>query len=429
MAQPLFNAQELAVFGQNEKANRYQDLKNRAEKSASTYDWNLFDPKTYGNFGNWLANGVSGGGWTHKDRMEKAGFTDDVDALGKAGQLDYTTTNQLGDYMSNSLRERNKQLDAGKGLFSGIPIIGGLLSAPAQAVSAGKDLAESGTSKWDSGRRDAVSDIGAIGETALDLATLGTGMGAKTALGTIGKGAALGAGYGLTGGLNEMGKDTDLGTLALQTGLGGAIGGGIAGLGYGAGKLWNKYAKGSPSKELALYNGDATANNGAYQEALNTLKQNGIDTTSPETLKKTFRQFSIQNHPDKIADEGARKAAEELFSKVTGAKQLYQDALNGKATATASQVVNAGPVRQSLGQQFKNFAGNIPNMGKDIANSKMGTRVSNLLKTKAGKVGAGVGGGLLLAKLLAGQNGQPAQDSLSDEELMELYNYYYGGGQ
>lgn len=423
MADRLFNDQELAVFAQNANRNQYQDLKNRAEKTASAYDWNLFDPKTYGNFGNWLANGVSGGGWTHKGRMEKAGFTDDVDALGNAGQLDYSTNNELGNYLSDSIRNRTNQLEAGKGLFSGVPIIGGLLSTPAQAVSAGKDFAESGTSKWDSGKRDAVSDIGAIGETALDIATLGTGMGAKTALGTIGKGAALGAGYGLTGGLNEMGKDTDLGTLALQTGLGGAIGGGIAGLGYGAGKLWNKYAKGSPSKELAIYNGGGN-NTGEYQNAMNTLKEAGIDTTSPETINKTFKKFAIQNHPDKTAG-----ATQELFSKVNSAKKLYQDYLNGNvANAGAQSVANAGPVRQSLGQQFKNFAGNIPNMGRDVANSKMGTRVSNLLKTKAGKVGAGVGGGLLLAKLLAGQNSQPAQDSLSDEELMQLYNYY-GGGQ
>ena len=418
MATPLFNSQELAVAGLEENKNRYQDLKNRAEKSASTYDWNLFDPKTYGNFGNWLANGVSGGGWTHKGRMEKAGFTDDTDNYGKEGLLSsYDLGNLEGQY-TGSMRNRTNQLEASKGLFSGVPVIGGLLSAPAQAVSAGKDLFESGTSKWDSGKRDAVSDIGAIGETALDLATLGTGMGAKTALGTIGKSAALGSGYGLTGGLNEMGKDADLGTLAMQTGLGGAIGGGIAGLGYGAGKLWNKYAKTSPSKELAIYNG-GNAQGGAYQDALNTLKDAGLDTTNPETLNKSFKKWVVQNHPD-------RGGSTEVFQNVSGAKKLYQDALNGKASATASQVANTGPVRQSLGQQFSNFAGNIPNMRNDLANSKLGNRVSSLLKTKAGKVGAGVGGGLLLASLLSG--GGSAQDELTDEELMQLYNYY-GGGQ
>lgn len=418
MATPLFNSQELAVAGLEENKNRYQDLKNRAEKSASTYDWNLFDPKTYGNFGNWLANGVSGGGWTHKGRMEKAGFTDDTDNYGKEGLLSsYDLGNLEGQY-TGSMRNRANQLEAGKGLFSGVPVIGGLLSAPAQAVSAGKDLFESGTSKWDSGKRDAVSDIGAIGETALDLATLGTGMGAKTALGTIGKSAALGAGYGLAGGLNEMGKDTDLGTLAMQTGLGGAIGGGIAGLGYGAGKLWNKYAKTSPSKELAIYNG-GNVQGGAYQDALNTLKGAGLDTTNPETLNKSFKKWVVQNHPD-------RGGSTEVFQNVSGAKKLYQDALNGKASATAGQVANAGPVRQSMGQQFRNLAGNIPNMRNDLANSKLGNRVSSLLKTKAGKVGAGVGGGLLLASLLRGRGN--SQDELTDEELMQLYNNY-GGGQ
>lgn len=418
MATPLFNSQELAVAGLEENKNRYQDLKNRAEKSASTYDWNLFDPKTYGNFGNWLANGVSGGGWTHKGRMEKSGFTDDIDNYGKDGLLSsYDLGNLEGQY-TGSMRNRTNQLEASKGLFSGVPVIGGLLSAPAQAVSAGKDLFESGTSKWDSGKRDAVSDIGAIGETALDLATLGTGMGAKTALGTIGKSAALGAGYGLTGGLNEMGKDTDLGTLALQTGLGGAIGGGIAGLGYGAGKVWNKYAKTSPSKELAIYNG-GNAQGGAYQDALNTLKSAGLDTTNPETLNKSFKKWVVQNHPD-------RGGSTEVFQNVSGAKKLYQDALNGKASATASQVANTGPVRQSIGQQFRNLAGNIPNMRNDLANSKLGNRVSSLLKTKAGKVGVGVGGGLLLASLLRG--GGNSQDELTDEELMQLYNNY-GGGQ
>lgn len=418
MATPLFNSQELAVAGMEGNKNRYQDLKNRAEKSASTYDWNLFDPKTYGNFGNWLANGVSGGGWTHKGRMEKSGFTDDIDNYGKEGLLSSFDLGNLEGQYTGSMKNRTGQLEAGKGLFSGVPVIGGLLSAPAQAVSAGKDLFESGTSKWDSGKRDAVSDIGAIGETALDLATIGTGMGAKTALGTIGKSAALGAGYGLTGGLNEMGKDTNLGTLAIQTGLGGAIGGGIAGLGYGAGKLWNKYAKTSPSKELAIYNG-GNAQGGAYQDALNTLKGAGLDTTNPETLNKSFKKWVVQNHPD-------RGGSTEVFQNVSGAKKLYQDALNGKASATASQMANAGPVRQSIGQQFKNFAGNIPNMRNDLANSKLGNRVSSLLKTKAGKVGAGVGGGLLLASLLRGRGN--SQDELTDEELMQLYNNY-GGGQ
>lgn len=305
-------------------------------------------------------------------------------------------------------------------------LVSGAMNPLMQTVSLGTNaistLNGGEADRWDGNgwrrNRDMVSDLGAVGETALDLAALGTGMGAKTALGTIGKSAALGAGYGLTGGLNEMGKDTDLGTLALQTGLGGAIGGGIAGLGYGAGKLWNKYAKTSPSKELAIYNG-GNAQGGAYQDALNTLKGAGLDTTNPETLNKSFKKWVVQNHPDRGGSTG-------VFQNVSGAKKLYQDALNGKASATASQMANTGPVRQSIGQQFKNFTGNIPNMRNDLANSKLGNRVSSLLKTRAGKVGAGVGGGLLLASLLKGRGN--SQDELTDEELVQLYNNY-GGGQ
>ena len=313
-------------------------------------------------------------------------------------------------------------------------LVNGAMNPLMQAVSLGTNalstLNGGEADRWDGNgwrrNRDMVSDLGAVGETALDLATLGTGMGAKTALGTIGKGTALGAGYGLAGGLNEMGKDTDLGTLALRTGLGGVIGGGIAGLGYGVGKLWNKYGKTSPSKELAVYNGGANKEADKYQNALNTLKEAGIDTSSEDAFKKAYNAFMRQNHPDKTGG-----IESELLSRVNDAKGIYQKYLKEgipTAGATASQVANTGPVRQGLGQQFRNFAGNIPNMRNDLANSKVGNRVSSLLKTKAGKVGAGVGGGLLLAKLLAGQNGQPAQDSLSDEELMQLYNYY-GGGQ
>lgn len=422
MAEPLFNAQELAVAGLEENKNRYQDLKNRAEKSASRYDFNPFDANTYGNFGNWLANGVSGGGWTHKSRMENAGFTDDVDNYGKEGLLSSYDLGQLDNALSTSMRNRTNQLEAGKGLFSGVPILGDILSAPAQVVSAGKDLAESGTSKWDSGKRDWLSDVGALGETALDVATLGAGSGATAgakSLGkTIGKGAMLGAGYGLTGGLNEMGaKNFDLGRLATGTAIGAGVGGGLAGLGG----LWGKYSKPAPSSstEIVPYSGaTAGAGNAEYQNALNTLKNAGLDTTSTETLDKSFKKFAKTNHPD-------LGGSAELFTSVNNAKNTYQDLLKnaGKATTSATPVYTAPA--QTFSQKLKNFGSNIPNMGRDLKNTKAGTRVSNLLKTKKGKVGAGIGGGLLLAQLLRNNNSNP--DELSEEELNELYNYVYGG--
>lgn len=454
MATPLFNAQELALYHQNENANRYQDLKNRAEKSASRYDFNPFDAKTYGNFGNWLANGVSGGGWTHNDRMKNAGFGDEVDSLGKSGQLGGYALGQLNDAFTGSMRDRTNQLEAGKGLFSGIPIVGDFISAPTQVVSAGKDLAESGTSKWQSGKRDWLSDLGALGETAIDVATLGgiggikeglkagvkvgskeglkAGMkaglnasakagakaGAKTLGKAVGKGALLGSGYGFTGSLNDMGvKNFDAGRLGLSTALGAVIGGGIGGVGYGLGKAWNKYSQPAPSTstEIVPYTGANATPSAKYQNALNTLKEAGIDTTSPETVNKTFKKFSLANHPD-------RGGSEAVFKKVSSAKTQYQDFLKSAGKGSAKGVAYTAP-ELSFSQKLKNFGSNIPNMGKDLKKAASGTKVAGLLRTKKGKIGAGIGGGLLLAQLLKGKKNN---QEMSDEEL---YNYIYGGGQ
>lgn len=432
MAEPLFNAQEIAVYGQQENAKRYQDLKNRAEKSASRYDFNPFDASTYGNFGNWLANGVSGGGWTHKSRMENAGFTDDVDALGKEGQFGGYALGQLDNALSTSIRNRTNQLEAGKGLFSGIPIVGDILSAPAQVVSAGKDLAESGTSKWENGKRDWLSDVGALGETALDVATLGAGSGATAgakSLGkSIGKGAMLGAGYGLTGGLNEMGaKNFDLGRLATGTAIGAGVGGGLAGLG----RAWKKYAPTTRTETITTA-GDTTP----YQEALNTLKNNAtgarysdVVTNLPTTQGLDLARINLNNLDEKTLKDMFRsgvknvsnKGANEMTTTLTNSKNLLQDFLkNGVPSSTTTTTVPLSKM-----ERVKAFGSNIPNMGRDLKNTKAGTKVSNLLKTKKGKVLAGAGGGLLLAQLLRNNNSNP--DEMSEEELNELYNYVYGG--
>lgn len=415
LGRSLWNDSELQAFSTGENTKNYQKYKSQLEDN---YD------KTRDNFFSWLANGVSGNGWTKKGYLEKNGITDDVDAYGGAGQLGSTAMGSLRDANSAYNQERNSNLNAGKGLFSGIPIIGGILDPMAQTASAGKDLATSGTSKWQNGDRDWLSDVGALGETALTIGTLGAGGaaagGAKTLGSTVGKGALLGAGYGLTGSLNEMGaKNFDAGQLALSTGLGGAIGGGLAGAGYGLGKAWNKYSqpKASSSTDLVKYTGGNAGNSAEYQNALNTLKEAGIDTTSPETISKTFRKFSTQNHPD-------LGGSADYFTKVNNAKTTYQNLLNNAGTNTATSTAYTAPTL-SFTDKLKNVASNIPTMGQDLANTKAGTKISSLLSTKKGKIGAGVAGGLLLAKLLGGNNSSTSD--MSDEELAELYNYYYGG--
>jgi len=432
LGKSLWNNDEFSAFVGSENSKNYQNYKKQLEDD---YDKNY---SFGGNFLNWLGNGLSGGGWSKGDFLKNRGITDETDQYGNAGYFGNSSMGELRNAGSEYNKGRIAQLDAGKGLFSGVPILGDLLSAPAQVVSAGKDLAEGGLSKWQNGKRDWLSDVGALGETALDLATLGTASGAtagaKTLGKTIGKGALLGAGYGLTGGLNEMGaKNFDLGQLALNTGIGAGVGGGVAGLGYGLSKAWNKYAPATKTETITTA-GDATP----YQEALNNLKNNAtgarysdVATNLPTTQGLDLSRVSLDN-----LDEGTLKdmfrsgiknvasnGANDATTSLKNSKDLLSDFLkNGIPNSTTTTTT---PLTKM--ERLKSFGSNIPNMGKDLANTKAGTKVSNLLKTKKGKVMAGAGGGLLLAKLL-GNNNQNNND-LSDEELQELYNYIYGGGQ
>lgn len=412
----IWDDNEMQAFSAGENTRKYQDYKKQLEDD---YDKNY---SIGGNFLNWLGTGLSGGGWSKGDFLKNRGITDETDQYGNAGYFGNSSMKDLRNAGSEYNKGRLAQLEAGKGLFSGIPVIGDLLSAPTQVVSAGKDLAEGGLSKWQSGKRDWLSDVGALGETALDVATLGSGATAKTLGKTIGKGAALGAGYGLTGGLNEMGaKNFDLGQLALNTGIGAGVGGALSGGIYGLGKAWNKYSQPAPSKstDLIPYSGGANTNSTAYQDALNTLKGYGLDSNDVSgTLRKAYHNASRATHPDKGGSQAAFETIQDAYN-----------VLNGKGGATkATTAPIATTPNLSFREKLKNFGSNIPNMGKDLANTKAGAKVANLLKTKKGKVLAGAGGGLLLAQLMKNNNNSNSGE-LTDEELQELYNYVYGGGE
>lgn len=437
----LWDDNEFNIFSKSENARNYQKYKSDLEKE---YDKNW---SAGGNFINWLGNGLSGGGWSKDDYLKNRGIDETTNAYGQAGYLGTSNMNNLRGVGSDYNMSRLKQLEAGKGLFSGIPIVGDLLSAPAQVVSAGKDLAEGGLSKWQSGKRDWLSDLGALGETGLDIATLGAGSGAKAGAKTLGKtiakGAGLGAAYGLTGGLNEMGAENfDLGRLALNTGIGAGVGGGVAGLGYGLGKAWNKYSPATETKtETITTMGDATP----YQEALNNLKNSAtgarysnvatnlpttqgpdlaritLNNLDDDTLKTLYRNASRNTHPDRVGEA----VGDSLFKSVNKSNTLLQDFLKNGVPTTTTTSTTAVPIGKL--QRLKTFASNIPNMGKDLAKTKVGTNVANLLKTKRGKVLLGGSAGLTLAGLMNNKNKNSGQ--LSDEEMQELYNYIYGGGQ
>lgn len=416
----VWDDNEMQAFSIGENTRKYQDYKKQLEDD---YDKNY---SMGGNFLNWLGTGLSGGGWSKGDFLKNRGITDETDAYGNAGYFGNTSMGDLRNAGSEYNKGRLAQLEAGKGLFSGVPIIGDLLSAPTQVVSAGKDLAEGGLSKWQSGKRDWLSDLGALGETGLDIATLGTAKGAtagaKTLGKTIAKGAGLGAGYGLTGGLNEMGaKNFDLGRLALNTGIGAGVGGGISGLGYGLGKVWNKYSQPAPSKstDIIPYTGGGNMADPKLQEYMKTLGVTG-DNMTAESLNSARKQ-ATKNIAKTMGYETAEGQAQRTA--VNNAYQALLDSLNGKG-ATVSAPITTAPTL-SFTDKLKNFASNIPNMGRDLANTKVGTNIANLLKTKRGKVLFGGTAGLTLAGLMKNRNSNSEQ--LSDEEMQELYNYVYGG--
>lgn len=372
-------------------------------------------------------------------------------------------------------------------------LIGGLLNPIAQTASSIGDLtglALSGgkVNAWDSSKdplgvsRDVGSDLGALGETALTVLPIANSLKvakagkAVNAARTAGKviepgtklakqaalweksqipkaigqkvagGALFGAGYGATGSLRDMGfENFDPGQFALSTAIGSGVSGGMAGLGG----LWNKYTssvdKDAISKRLSEYAKGA----GEYQDKLNILKNEGL-TGNKEELSKAFDVWSKarENHPNSVSiprllgdgnTQVSKAEAENIY------QQLVEQAMKEK-TDRLNKVTNAfNYVKEkelpsldlssiprkkaaSFGEGLANLKNNLITTNPNGKLSKAGNKVANLLKTRKGKVIAGAGGGLLLSQLMKNNNNSNS-GQLSDEEMQELYNYIYGGGQ
>lgn len=418
------------LFGDNSNKTDYKQAaydKYYSDISNSTYD------KAYGDMKDYLDQNYAGGADKYRSDF----------LLGLEGNA------------KNSLNSYN----ATKNDVFGNGLIGSLLNPVAQTLGAGSDLASMGLSggkynAWDSSKdvlgthRDIGSDLGALGETALTVAPIAKGMSlakagkavsagtatakqaAKVAASQVPKtlgqkvagGALLGAGFGATGSLRDMGfENFDPAKFGLSTTIGAGVGGGLAGLGG----LWNKYT----SANTPVQTGDATP----YQEALNNLKNNyrspamysdtatnlpavqGLDVSrinlnnlDDETLSKLFKN-SVKNARSTVAGQDTNT----LTTQLTNNKNLLQDYLkNGVPTTTTYTKTSA----KNLGEALKNLKTN-------VGNTKAGTKISSLLKTKKGKIGLGIGGGLLLANLLGNKKNE---QQMTDEEL---YNYIYGGGQ
>ena len=157
----------------------------------------------------------------------------------------------------------NQEEEANKYNYFGNGLLGVLLNPIGQTVTAGVDLA---TGNYEG--RDAMSDLGALGETALTfLPGIGlAGKGAK-AFGSVKGMAGLGAGFGAANALKEGGSDTNFGDVLSQAGTGALFGGGIGFAGNklggmmrnrGANNIVGKYMADNPTGAKAFLENNMT---------------------------------------------------------------------------------------------------------------------------------------------------------------------------
>lgn len=275
-------------------------------------------------------------------------------------------------------------------------------SMPANAISGlgGGEFDDWGNGRNYRNRRDIASDIGAVGETAFNLAGFGSlgdaVKGGTKIMSNVGKTAlrtgALGAGENAFATLREQGGDASLGDLATSAALGGAIGGGLGAITQLGGNAAN-IAKQVRSPQMQ-------ALNGYYQQALAGRAQ--------------------PLNPTRMLGDGVGGAS-------VGTAGNYLDWVPNSAKAAMSRS-NTPLAKTGLGRVVQGIGDSNAIYGSPlskIANSKVGQTTKNILNSKAGKIGAGVGGGLLLSKLLFGGNNN---QEMSDAEIEQLLNNYYNNG-
>ena len=338
----------------------------------------------------------------NKDYFDKMG----VEKPAYASEVSKAYSNE----MNNLEKERAKAWRQNKYNVAGNGMIGAIINPLAQVGSIAGDMfaspframAGEETNRY---RRDPendfLSDIGAIGETAFDVAGMGTlgdaVKGGTKLMSNVGKTAlrtgALGAGENAFSTIREQGQDTDWGDVALSGAIGGAFGGGLGALSQFGGNAAN-IAKQVRSPQMQ-------ALNGYYQQALAGRAQ--------------------PLNPARMLGDGVGGAS-------VGTAGNYLDWVPKQAKA-AMERSGTPLAKTGLGRVAQGIADSRAIYGSplsSIANSRLGQTTRNILKTPVGKIGAGVGGGLLVANLLRG-GGQPNTE-MTDEELYQLLNNYNNGG-
>lgn len=161
--------------------------------------------------------------------------------------------------------------DLDRGTFINGGLLGALINPITQTVKAGVDLGAGIGGNWDAwNKRDHLSDLGALANTALTF----------TGAGNLARGASLGAKIGagaLIGGLQngaynlyQNGQNTNLGDLAGDVAFGAAIGGAVPVAGNALGNLTTKGAQRIVDSGLAR-NGLSLSDD-AYMAAINNAK-------------------------------------------------------------------------------------------------------------------------------------------------------------
>lgn len=338
----------------------------------------------------------------NKDYFDKMG----VEKPAYASDVSKAYASEMNDLEKERAKawRQNKYNVAGNGMIGAIvnplaqvgSIAGDMFASPFRAA-AGEE-----TNRY---RRDPendfLSDIGAIGETAFDVAGMGAlgdaVKGGTKLMSNVGKTAlrtgALGAGENAFSTIREQGQDTDWGDVALSGAIGGAFGGGLGAISQFGGNAAN-IAKQVRSPQMQ-------ALNGYYQQALAGRAQ--------------------PLNPARMLGDGVGGAS-------VGTAGNYLDWVPKQAKA-AMERSGTPLAKTGLGRVAQGIADSRAIYGSplsSIANSRLGQTTRNILKAPAGKIGAGVGGGLLVANLLRG-GGQPNTE-MTDEELYQLLNNYNNGG-
>lgn len=338
------------------------------------------------------------------------------------------TMNQYNKYLNDLNKEREEVAKKNKYNIYGDGMVGSILNPFHQGGTAIQDFVTSGTKEWDNGNRDALSDLGAIGESALVLAPyVGSGIKAIRGAGAVAKGvntasklgkvgnavksfttahpalakvgkSALGmGGWSALGAVNEYGSDigNHIPETALRVGIGTTLGAAAGGIGYGIDKFANRAKVTRDVSDL-------------YQQYLR--QQNGNAITDSSKLLGDGMGGATS-----VVSPAPRTATEEwLMNRGNLAKTKLGQAIQGVGDTLSYRNLTGNSVTNKLG-----------NLANKVKGSKVGTNVANLLKTRTGKVIAGGSAGLTLAHLLNNKNKNSGQPS--DEELQELYNYVYGG--